>query len=49
MNESIKYTQFRDGRLENYMREEGVGGMAKYKKKTCKGKLNETNLMHPLR
>ena len=37
MNESIKYTQFRDGRLENYMREEGVGGggrLAKYKKKT---------------
>ena len=28
-----QYTQFRDGRLENFMREEGVGGGAKYKKK----------------
>ena len=38
-------TQFRDGRLENFMREEGEGGQSTTKK-LRKGKLNETNLMH---
>ena len=46
-----QYTQFRDGRLENFMREEGEGGGGGQSttKKLCKGKFNETNLMHRLR
>ena len=39
-------TQFRDGRLENFMREEGEGAQSATKKPCTEGKLNETNLTH---